>query len=289
MDELTAFVSVVDAGGFTAAARRMQGRKSTLSMRVRNLEARLGVPLLVRTTRSLRLTEEGAAYLEHARRSLASARDAEDVVVAARSAPSGTLRVTIAGTLAATVFDGVTDYLAKWPEVKLHLETTDRAVDLVREGFDLAVRVGPLEDSSLIARKLGSGDGGFFASPAYLKRRGTPRHPDDLADHDAIVVPKGGRTGEWPVVVRGEQRQVRVKARLVVTDVGLAVRAAARGLGITRAPMWVAQPLLQRKELVRVLVKHTVSPLEIHALYPQGGSVLPKTRLFLDMLAVALA
>jgi LysR family transcriptional regulator, regulator for bpeEF and oprC len=288
MDELMAFVSVIDAGGFTAAARRTQSRKSTLSMRVRDLEARLGVPLLVRTTRSLRLTEEGAAYLEHARRSVASARDAEDVVVAARSAPRGTLRVTMAPTLAATVFDRVTDYLVRYPEVRLHLEATDRAVDLVREGFDLAVRVGPLDDSSLVSRRLGAGDGGFFASPAYLRRRGTPRHPDELLEHDVIVVPKGGRTGEWPMVVHGEQRQVRVKARLVVTDVGLAVRAAARGLGITRAPMCVVEPLLRRKQLVRVLVEHTLVPPEIHALYPPAGSVLPKTRLFLEMLADAL-
>lgn len=289
-DEMTAFVNVVDAGGFTAAARRTRGRKSTLSARVKDLESRLGAPLLVRTTRSLRLTEEGAAYLEHARRSVAAARDAESVVAAARSAPRGLLRVTIAPTLAGTVFDGVAAYLARYPDVTLYLENTDRAVDLVREGFDIAVRVGVLDDSSLLSRRLGAGDGGFFASPAYLRARGTPKHPDELAEHDAILVPKAsGRLGEWPVILRGKQRVVRVKGRLIVTDVGLAVRAAVKGLGIVRAPMRAVAPLLAQKRLVRLLQPFTIPPLEVHALFTPGASALPKVRLFLDMLVDALA
>jgi LysR family transcriptional regulator, regulator for bpeEF and oprC len=285
LEELDAFVAVVDAGGFTAAARKTEARKATLSKRVQDLEARLGVPLLVRTTRSLRLTEEGSAYLEHARRSLASARDAEAVVVSARARPRGQLRVAIASTMAAFVMDGVIEFLKRYPEVTLHLDTADRQVDLVRERFDLAVRVGPLPDSSLVAKRLGSTTGGYFASPAYVKRRGRPKTPRDLASHATIVVPKGGRVGEWPFFVRGKTRLVQVGPRLVVTDIPLAVRAAVTGLGIVRAPLAAVRPALAAKHLVPVLAKWTIPPLDVHAVYPPGGSLVPKTRAFLEMLA----
>ena len=178
--ELAAFVAVVESNGFSAAARASGARKATLSLRVSDLETRLGVPLLVRTTRSLRLTEEGRAYLEHARRSLAAARDADAVVTAAKSEPSGLLRVTAPGSLADMLFNTVVvAYLTKHPGVSVSLDTSMRRIDLTREGFDLAVRIGPLAESGLVARRLGKTSGGYFASPKYLEQRGKPRRPED--------------------------------------------------------------------------------------------------------------
>jgi DNA-binding transcriptional LysR family regulator len=285
LEEMAAFVAVVEARGFTAAARVTQGRKATLSRRVQDLEARLGVPLLVRTTRSLRLTEEGGAYYEHARRSLASARDADAVVLSAKARPSGLLRVAASATLAAFVLDGViTAYLREYPDVRVHLETTDRKVDIVRDGFDLALRAGALADSSLVARRLGVAGGGFYASPRYLAARGEPSHPKDLAAHDVVAVPKGDGALEWPFLIGGKPKSFPIRPRLVVTDAELGARAAAAGVGIVRAPLQIVRPYLARRQLVEVLREWAPPGLTVHAVFPPGGGLVPKTRVFLDML-----
>src|SRR5262245_42266572 len=203
-DELGAFVAVVDARGFSAAARASGGRKATLSRRVQDLEARLGLPLLLRTTRSLRLTAEGQAYYELAVRSLTAARDAESAVLAAKAEPNGTLRVTASAAMADGVLSHVaTKYLARYPRVSLVLETSDARADLVRDGFDVAVRLGALGDSSMLARRLGVMRGGYFASPRYLRQRGEPTHPDQLREHDLIAIPKGDGRTEWRSAVDG--------------------------------------------------------------------------------------
>ncbi|HKQ71112.1 MAG TPA: LysR substrate-binding domain-containing protein [Polyangiaceae bacterium] len=280
-----AFVAVVDAHGFTAAARATHGRKATLSRRVAALEARLGVSLLARSTRSLRLTEEGQAYFEHARRSLASACDAEAVVLSAKSKPTGLLRVTTSASLAVPVLEHViAAYLTKHPDVAVQLDTSDRRIDLVREGFDLAIRIGPLDDSSLIARRLGFASGGFYASPRYLAKKGSPNRPEDVASHDTIVIPKAGAGMEWPFVVGGKRRLLPVRPRLIVTDLELAARAGAAGLGILRAPLQIAQPYLARNELVAILREWTLPSLDVYAVFPSGGGLVPKTRVFVDML-----
>ncbi len=284
-DELVAFVAVVEAHGFSAAARATGGRKATLSKRVQDLEARLGLPLLMRTTRSLRLTEEGQAYFEHARRSLAAARDAEAVVVSARSKPQGLLRVTTSASLAAPMVEHVVaKFLARYPQVTLHLDNSERRVDLVREGFDVAVRVGPLEDSSLVARRLGRVTGGFYASPAYLARRPAPTRPQDVAAHDTILIPKAEAASEWPFWVQGKVKHVPVRPRLVVWDLETAARAAVAGVGIVRAPLQVVAPYLRRKALVPVLGEWTLPGLDVSALLAAGGGLVPKTRAFVDML-----
>jgi DNA-binding transcriptional LysR family regulator len=256
-----------------------------LSKRVQELEARLGVPLLVRTTRSLRLTEEGQAYFEHASRALSSVRDAEAVVLAAKAEPRGVLRVTTSASMADLVMDSVVaSYLTRHPQVRVVLDVSERRGDLLRDGFDLAVWTGALEDSSLIARRLGVADGGYYASPAYLRRRSTPRSPEDLGAHDVIAVPKGDAPAAWAFVVAGRRRQVSLRPRLEVSDLALAVRAAAAGLGIVRAPLSVARPYLAKKQLVAVLGDATPPGLEVFAVFPPGGALVPKTRVFIDLL-----
>jgi len=285
LSELAAFVAVADAQGFTAAARTLNARKATLSERVQKLEDRLGVALMVRTTRAMRLTDEGRAYLDHARRAVAAAGDAEGAVVAAKAQPSGVLRVTASAALAGTLLETVvTRYLARYREVVVELDTSVRRIDLAREGFDLAIRTGPLEESSLIARRLGATSCGYYASPAYLKRHGAPQRPDDLAHHDLVVVPKS-EPMEWPFVANGRTRRIAVRARLSVTGFDLAARAAIAGVGIIRSPAYFVRPHLSSNRLVPLLVDWTPAEVDIHAVYPPGGTLVPKTRAFVDMLA----
>lgn len=290
LGELAAFVAVADARGFTAAARALKTRKATLSQRVQTLERRLGVALMVRTTRTVRLTDEGRAYLDLARRALALARDAENAVIAAKAQPSGVLRVTTSAALAGTLLETVVArYLARYPEVALELDTSVRRLDLTREGFDLAIRTGPLEESSsLIARRLGATSGGYYASPAYLKQHGAPRRPEDLVRHNLVIVPKDEQM-EWPFVIQGRLRRVAVRPRLSVTSFELATRAAAAGSGIIRSPAYFVRPYLSSKQLVAVLAAWTPPGVDIYAVYPAGGALVPKTRAFLDLLAAWFA
>jgi DNA-binding transcriptional LysR family regulator len=173
LEELSTLVAVVEAGGFTAAASRHGMRKGTLSLRVKSLEERLGVKLLARTTRSLRLTEEGQAFYEHAARAVQAASDAEGAVERAKGSPIGKLKVSTTAGLAGIILEtAVIEYLRRYPKVALDLDTSSRKVDLMREDFDLALRVGAQEDSPLVQRRLGIARGGYFASRARGQRRG---------------------------------------------------------------------------------------------------------------------
>ena len=286
LEELRAFVAVVDAQGFRAAARVTRGRKATLSKRVQDLEARLGVPLLVRTTRSMRLTDEGRAYFEHASRALEAARDAESAVLSAKATPRGVLRVTAAAALSAHVLDAViAGYLKKYPEVRFVLHTGERRLDIVREGFDVAVWGGQLDDSSLVARKLGVAGGGYFASPRYLAQRPEPRSPDDLTAHDLVTITKDKGATEWPFVAGGKEKRVAIRPRLVVNDLELALCAGLAGMGIVPAPLSLAEPYVVKKQLVQLLRPWTRPAIDVHAVFPAGGALVPKTRAFLDLLA----
>jgi LysR family transcriptional regulator, regulator for bpeEF and oprC len=285
LEQLAAFVAVVEAGGFTAAARAQRARKATFSLRVQELEERLGVALLVRSTRSLRLTDEGRAYLEHALIALGAARDADAVVARARAAPSGKLRVTTSAVLASQLLEGVfARYLARYPAVSLELDTSARTVDLGRERFDLAIRVGPLADSSLHVRRLGIGEGGYYASPSYLAQHGTPTHPDQLREHATLCVALDGHAKQWHFASGGQTRTLSVRPRLLVSSFELATRSAALGLGIVRSPHHLAEPYLATKQLVAVLPRWTPSGVELFAVFTPGATSVPKTRALLDML-----
>lgn len=286
MHELQAFVAVVDAAGYTAAARNTGQRKATLSERVLSLESRLGVKLLVRTTRALRLTDEGHAYLEHARRALIAIQDAEAAVAQSRAAPAGRLRVTMPSHLAAELLQPVIlPYLQEFSEVSLDLDTSKRVMDLVSDGFDLALRVGALPDSSMIARRLGLSHGGYFASPSYLGRR-QPHVPDDLIGHSLIAMAREDGPVEWPFVVAGRPRVLSIrKPRLLVGTFDIAVDAAVAGLGVVRAPLRYVQPHIAGGSLVPILAKSNPPPFSVHALFPPGAGLVPRARVFIDRVA----
>src|SRR5438067_3304143 len=219
LNELVVFARVVQAGSFTAAARTLGLPKSTVSRKVSELEERLGARLLHRTTRKLGLTDAGRAYYERSARIVAEVEEAEQAVGRLQAEPRGLLRVSAPLSFAPLLGPLVTGYLQRHPGVQVELWCGDRAVDLVEERFDVAIRVGPLADSGLVARSLGTMARVLVAAPGYCKREGTPRAPAALADHACIVF---GAGRVWTLVAGGKQAEVRVPARLTVNDLEIA-------------------------------------------------------------------
>lgn len=278
-----ALVAVVEAGGFSAAARRTGAKKALLSRKVRELEERLGVQLLTRTTRAIQLTEEGRDYFAHARRALQAAREAEESLSAGRGAPRGLLRVSTTAVLGELLLEPVAlRYLARYPRVSLELDLSSRSVDLIREGFDVAIRAGALPDSSLRALRLGAGRSIYVASPAYLARRGAPNDPDALGAHALIGIGSGPL--EWLFARAGKISRLVVQPRLLSTSYDLAVRAAVAGLGITRVPDFYVRGPLAEGRLSPVLDAWTPGESPIHVLTPPGIQP-PKTRAFVQLVA----
>jgi DNA-binding transcriptional LysR family regulator len=287
LTEMEAFVQVVDHGGFTEAARKMNLSKSAVSKHVSALEARLGVRLLNRTTRRVSPTELGLAYYDRARSVLAEAREADSMMTAMQATPRGSLRVSAPVTFGvhplATVVAG---FLAAYPEVDVDLVLDDRFVEVVAEGFDLAVRIGTLADSSLKARKLAETRMVIAAAPDYLAAAGTPATVDDLHDHRLLHYSQLATGNFWRLrTPSGEERQVRVGGRLTVNNGEALMRAAEAGIGIALVPSFMLGDALGRGRLVEVLANRTPEILGVYALYPQGRFPQPKLRAFVDYLA----
>jgi LysR family transcriptional regulator, regulator for bpeEF and oprC len=285
---LNAFVKVVQTGSFTRAADALGTQKAYLSRVVTQLEKELGVRLLERTTRSLSLTEVGRELFERAVGILAAVDDAQRAVQHAQGEPRGMLRLTCGvefGLIAVSAW--IDGYLKRYPQVQIEADFTGRIVDIVHEGFDLAIRVGPLSDSSLAARRLGELQYGLFASRAYLDRRGMPAHPRDLQAHDLVVFSGGSHRSGWALRSGAELAQVALKPRLRVNN-SFAVRdAAAEGLGIAQLPLRVAQPGVDQGRLVPVLSTWVPPAVPVHAVFASARYLTPKVRAFIDHAADA--
>jgi DNA-binding transcriptional LysR family regulator len=284
LNQIAVFERVVRDGSFTAAARSLGLAKSTVSERIASLEERLGVRLLQRTTRTMRLTDDGAAYLDRCTRVLAELREAEDALRETQVVPSGLLRVTAPrlfghAFLAATV----AEYLQSHPQVRVELMLAERQVDLVEEGFDVAVRLGRLGDSTLRQRTLGAASMVHVASPAYLARVGTPEQPEELQSHDVIAV--GDGTGvRWPFVGPEGPKVLEIQPRLLLNSLVMARQAALDGAGVAWIPGFLARDAVQSGALLPVLAAWAPPPLPITALVPGGRFVNAKVRAFLDLL-----
>lgn len=284
LNELAIFAFVVEHGGFTAAADATQLPKSNISRRIASLEKRLGVRLLERTTRKVRVTEIGDIYYQHCRRMLDEANDADLCVERAMEIPRGTLRISASVTTGQHLLAPIaTEFMTQHPEVQLELVLANRQVDLVDEGFDLVVRIGALQDSSLVARSLGHCKLFLYASQEYLNARGTPQDPDDLKNHDCLVMSDREDSVQWALSMGDSAKQVFVTPRASVNDFTTLRHMVAAGGGITILPSY-----LQRgdyaKRLVRVLGDWTVPSIEFHAVFPSHRGATPKVRAFLDFL-----
>lgn len=290
LSHLDTFVKVVQTGSFTRAAEQLRSQKAHVSRVVSQLEADLGVRLLARTTRSLSLTEVGREFFERAVGILGAAEDARRAVQQVHGEPRGTLRLTCGvefGMVAVNRW--VRDYLIRSPGVNVDLEMTGRVVDIVHEGFDLAVRVGTLADSTLAARKLGDLHYGLFAAPSYLRRQPSPAVPQDLAQH-ALIRFSGARSRlVWTFSRGADIQRIEPAARLNVNN-SFAVRdAAVEGLGIGQLPWLLAAPMVANGTLEPVLANWQLPSAPVHAVFASARYLTPKVRAFVDLAAASFA
>ncbi len=293
LDELTSmavFARVVELRSFSAAARELGLSKSAVSTRVSRLEASLGVRLMHRTTRKLSLTEAGLALYERCARIVQAADEAAEVAEDASSAPRGTLRVNAPVTFSQLYMGPVlASFLAAYPEVRVALTVSDRLVDLVEEGTDVAIRITRLQDSSLIARKLADDRGVVVASPDYLARRGTPEVPEDLVEHDCLRYSGLDARVEWRFVGPDGPYSVPVRGPLVASDGAVLREGAVAGLGLAVVPTFMVADDLAAGRLVIVLDDHRDAPLGVYAVMAERRHLAPKVRVFVDYLAARFA
>ncbi|MBJ6763573.1 LysR family transcriptional regulator [Myxococcaceae bacterium JPH2] len=283
LNELLIFARVVQTGSFTAAARGLRMPKSTVSRKLSELEERIGAQLLQRTTRKLHLTEVGRAYYEHCERVVAEAEAAELAVTRMQAGPQGLLRVTTPLTFS-FIAPLVQTFLKRYPDVQLELLCTDRAVDLMEEGFDLAVRAGKLADSSLMARRLGDIERVAVASPEYLKARGTPRTPADLTKHDCLIFGTTLEGNVWTLHAGGRSVDVKVSGRLVVNEPDMLRAVTMAGAGIALLPSLHSAEDLTSGRLQRVLPDWSSAGAPVHAVYPPTRHHVPKVMAFVEFL-----
>lgn len=287
LTEMEAFVQVVDHGGFTEAARKLGMSKSAVSKHVSALEARLAVRLLNRTTRRVSPTEVGLAYYDRARSVLEEAAGADEMVTAMQATPKGALRLSAPISFGIShVAPAVADFLCAFPQVDVAMVLEDRFVELIAEGYDAAIRIGTLADSSLVARKIAETRGVMVAAPGYLAAAGTPRTVDDLNDHQLLHYSILSTGNFWRLRgASGEERQIRVGGRLTINNGEALMKAAEAGLGIAQVPSFMAAGALASGRLVEVLPDRPADILGVHVVYPPGRYPQPKLRAFVDFLA----
>jgi DNA-binding transcriptional LysR family regulator len=286
MAAIEAFVKVSETKSFTEAAARLGQSKSAMSRHISALEAELGARLFHRSTRTLALTEAGQSYYERMARILSDIAEADRAVTQLQAAPRGRLRVNAPMSFGFLHLAGILpDFMERYPEVSIDLVMNDRFVDLVDEGFDVALRIGGMADSSLIAKKLGPVRRVICASPDYLDKRGVPLTPDDLRAHDCLCNTNGPSPYEWSFIhPDGEAWAVDVRGGITANN-GDALRVAAlKGLGLTLLPTFIVGADLQAGNLVTVLDQYMVQKLSMHAVYPTSRHLSPKVRAFVDFL-----
>ncbi|MGQ4878656.1 LysR family transcriptional regulator [Billgrantia sp. LNSP4103-1] len=288
---MSVYVAVAEAQSFAGAARRLGLSPPTVTRAIAELEERLSVRLLTRTTRVVRVTEAGARYLEDCRRILHDVKEADESAAGLAATPRGQLNVTapvLFGRL--FVLPTLLDYLDEYPEVNANAVLLDRVVNLVDEGFDVAVRIGDLPDSSLRAVRVGQVRRVVCGSPEYFAQHGRPVHPHDLSRHRIVMASGISLQPEWSFFPQAEGKGVsyRVAPRLVINVNDGAVQAAAAGWGVTRLLSYQIAPQLERGELVTVLEEFEAPPLPVHIVHREGRRPAAKVRTFIDRLAERL-
>lgn len=282
---LALFARVARAGGVRSAALESGLPRSTVSRRLAELEGLLGTRLVQRTTRAVTLTEEGKVLLERIVPALGVLADAEGAVRALREKPTGTLRVAATGLSAEVFLSPVfARYAERYPDVRIEVALEDRVVSLADEGFDCALRVGAVRDSSLVARKLGAGSLRAYASAAYLRARGEPARPRDLAAHDAIVFTGRREPNRWPFRVRGKTVLQSVAPRVSVNSFVMVRDLCVAGVGVALLPEFLALEALRRGTLREVLGDYATDLGPVNVVYPSGRHLALRTRAFVDML-----
>ena len=286
---MTTFVAVVDSGGFASAARKLNLSPPVVTRAVAELEERLGLRLLTRTTRVVRVTDAGARFADDCRRILGDIEEAETAATGTNAAPRGTLTLTapvLFGHLYVTPI--LVDYLQRFPEVDAQCLFLDRIVNVVEEGVDVAVRIGELPDSSLQATRVGRVRRVLVASKAYLTARGVPQRPQDLDQHSIVLASAAAPVHEWRFNDGGKPLLQRLHARMRTTSNDSAIAAAVAGLGITRLLSYQVSAHIKSGALQTVLEDFEAAPLPVNVLHHEGRRATQKVRSFVDMAVDAL-
>jgi DNA-binding transcriptional LysR family regulator len=284
IDAMQAFVAVADLRGFAPAARKLGQSPSNVTRLIAALEDRLGARLLQRTTRSVTLTDAGSRYLERARRILSDVEEAEAAAEGERTRPSGRLVVSApVGFGRLHVSPLMSAYLMRYGEVAGELRLSDRMINLVEDGVDLAVRIGHLPDSSLVARHVGEMRRIVVASPGYLQARGEPKRPAAIGSHETIQFGAASASSEWQFVEDGSEVRIASTPRFTTNSSDAAIEYAERGGGLTRVLAYQAADAIKRGGLKIVLAKFEQSPLPIHLVYPTSRLLSAKVRTFIDL------
>ena len=290
MDHLSgilAFVHAAQARSFTRAAHRLGISPSGISKAILRLESRHGVRLLQRTARSITLTPEGSAYYERCQKILADLEEAEHVLTDAHKSPSGLLRITLPLSIARLHLARVLpEFARQHSEVQLEVHVSDRVADLVEDKFDVAIRIGKLSDSRLVARRLASGTLTTCATPSYFKRYGVPKRPEDLVQHNCIQfeLPNTGRAQPWQFQRDGRRFNVAVRGNLRLDHAEAMVEAAMAGTALIQISSYVTAPAIAHRQLQSILTTYQVDSPPIWAVYPQNSSPTPRVRAFVDFL-----
>ena len=284
--EMTAFVRSVDTGGFSAAARELGLTPSALSKLVTRLEDRLGARLLQRSTRRLHLTPEGEAFYIRSRKILLDIEAAENEVVQAGVLPKGLLRMHCGSAFGMHQFaPAIPGFLGRYPDVRLELTINDQAPGNLEEGIDLAIRIGALDESSMVARRICNLERVICAAPEYVNRCGTPKNPDELQQHNCLWISTLPVLRRWPFDTEEGIRVVHIDGNVVANNAETVLQLAIAGGGIARLPDVMVGDAIQRGELVPILTDwHHVEPVPLYATYPSGKNLSPKIRAMVDFL-----
>lgn len=293
-DAMQAFVRVVETGSFTKAAETLHMSRTSVTQLVQQLEARLRVRLLNRTTRKVNVTADGAAYYERVVRLLADMDDAETSLSSASTSPRGRLRVDVPSPLARMILvPALPAFHARHPDIQLDMGVSDRMVDLIGENVDCVVRGGELTDQSLMARRVGDLQLGVYAAPSYLERAGSPTHPRELEDtHHRIVGflwSRSGKTFPYAMHRAGESTKVQGRHVLAVDDGNAYLEAGLAGLGVLWLPDYMSKAHLARGELVTLFEGWRLDPMPLYVAFPPNRHVSTKLRVFIDWIAELMA
>ncbi len=289
LDDIEAFLAIVDKGSLTGAARHLRRSLQSVSRSLASLERGLAIELVRRTTRHSQPTDAGLAFYRRVAPAFAEIAEARREAASRQAEPRGLLR--IGGPVmfaAAHMVPVICDLARRHPGLEMELKTSDREVDLVAERLDLAVRIRHMRDSTLKARRLAELRAVVFASPAYLAQHGRPNHPDDLVRHDCVVRLTESEEESWPFRINGRPRQVRVRSRFRADSTAATNAAVAHGLGLGLSPLWQVSGMLERGEVEIVLEDFEAPPVPIHAVWRPTRTPLANARLFAEALAARL-
>ncbi|NHK29278.1 LysR family transcriptional regulator [Parvularcula flava] len=291
LEDMEIFTEIVRAGGITHAADRLNIAPSAVSRRLKDIEARLGVQLMNRTTRQMALTETGRAYLAHAERILSDVEEANNEITRASGEISGSIKIAAPLSFGLShLAGGLSDFMTRHPQVTLDVDLSDRRVDLVQEGFDLAIRIGNLPDSSLRGRKITDIPTVLVASPAFIEKYGPLDSPADLDGLPGLVYTGDTTAGNWSCKSpSGQEIKFRIKSAMLCNNGDMMREASAEGLGLLRVPSFIVEDALRFGSLISLFSDHDWGSVGLHLLWPPTRHLSARTRVLIDHLAETLA